>query len=62
MNNLYLNILGFLACAAFIIYSGAKLSFYGDKIADPAAGESGQDSLASSDLLRWNTFRQWKHL
>ncbi|MBK8610699.1 MAG: sodium:calcium antiporter [Chitinophagaceae bacterium] len=34
MNNLYLNILGFVASAAVIIYSGAKLSFYGDKIAN----------------------------
>jgi len=34
MDNLYLNILGFLGCAAVIIYSGTKLSFYGDKIAD----------------------------
>lgn len=34
MNNLYLNILGFIACAAVIIYSGSKLSFYGDKIAN----------------------------
>lgn len=34
MTNLYLNILGFAACAGVIIYSGTKLSFYGDKIAD----------------------------
>lgn len=34
MNNLYLNILGFIASAAVIIYSGSKLSYYGDKIAD----------------------------
>jgi len=34
MNNLYLNILGFSACAAVIIYSGTKLAKYGDKIAD----------------------------
>ncbi len=34
MNNLYINILGFAACAGVIIYSGTKLSFYGDKIAD----------------------------
>lgn len=34
MPDLYLNILGFCACAAVIIYSGTKLSFYGDKIAD----------------------------
>lgn len=34
MDNLYLNILGFIACAAVIIYSGTKLSYYGDKIAD----------------------------
>lgn len=29
-----MNIFGFVACAAIIIYSGTKLSFYGDKIAD----------------------------
>lgn len=34
MTNLYMNILGFAACAGVIIYSGSKLSFYGDKIAD----------------------------
>jgi cation:H+ antiporter len=34
MENLYINILGFAACAAVIIFSGTKLSFYGDKIAD----------------------------
>lgn len=34
MNSLLLNIAGFLACAAIIIYSGSKLSFYGDKIAE----------------------------
>lgn len=34
MNNLYINIPGFFACAAVIIYSGSKLSFYGDKIAE----------------------------
>lgn len=34
MTSLYLNILGFIACAGVIIYSGSKLSFYGDKIAD----------------------------
>lgn len=34
MENLYLNILGFAVCVAIIIYSGTKLSFYGDKIAD----------------------------
>lgn len=34
MTSLYLNILGFAACAGVIIYSGTKLSFYGDKIAD----------------------------
>ena len=34
MDNLYLNILGFIACAAVIIYSGTKLSYYGDKISD----------------------------
>ena len=34
MNNLYLNILGFAACAAVIVFSGTKLAKYGDKIAD----------------------------
>lgn len=34
MENLYINSLGFAACAAVIIFSGTKLSFYGDKIAD----------------------------
>jgi cation:H+ antiporter len=34
MDNLYVNILGFMVCAAVIIYSGSRLSFYGDKIAD----------------------------
>ncbi len=34
MDNLYINILGFAVCAAIIIYSGTKLSFYGDKIAE----------------------------
>lgn len=34
LNNIYINILGFAACAAVIIYSGTKLSYYGDKIAD----------------------------
>lgn len=34
MENLYLNILGFAVCVGIIIYSGTKLSFYGDKIAD----------------------------
>ena len=34
MNNLYINILGFAACAAVIIYSGTKLAKYGDEIAD----------------------------
>jgi cation:H+ antiporter len=34
MNNLYINILGFAACATIIIYSGTKLAKYGDKIAD----------------------------
>lgn len=34
MNNLYLHIPGFLACVAIIIYSGTKLSYYGDKIAE----------------------------
>ncbi len=34
MDNLYINILGFACCAAVIIFSGTKLSFYGNKIAD----------------------------
>ena len=34
MENLYLNIFGFAACAAVIIFSGAKLSVYGDKISE----------------------------
>lgn len=34
MDNLYLNIFGFVVCAAVIIYSGTKLSYYGDKISD----------------------------
>lgn len=34
MNNLFLNILGFTGCAAVIIYSGTRLSFYGNKIAE----------------------------
>ncbi len=34
MSNLYVNIAGFITCALIIIYSGSKLSFYGDKIAN----------------------------
>jgi len=34
MENLYLNILGFTLCAAIIIFSGTKLSYYGDQIAE----------------------------
>lgn len=34
MTSTYLHIAGFLVCAAIIIYSGTKLSFYGDKIAE----------------------------
>ena len=34
MDNLYLNILGFVVCAAVIIYSGTKLSYYGNRISD----------------------------
>jgi cation:H+ antiporter len=34
MENLYLNILGFIICAAVIIFSGSKLSYYGDQIAE----------------------------
>jgi cation:H+ antiporter len=34
MHNLLLNLFGFLTCAAVIIFSGSKLSYYGEKIAD----------------------------
>lgn len=34
VENIYLNILGFAACAVVIILSGTKLSYYGDKLAD----------------------------
>lgn len=34
IENLYINIFGFAACAAVIVFSGTKLSFYGDKIAE----------------------------
>lgn len=34
MSNIYFNILGFTLCAAIIIFSGSKLSIYGDKIAE----------------------------
>jgi len=34
MENIYISILGFAVSVAIIIYSGTKLSFYGDKIAD----------------------------
>ncbi len=34
MPSILLYILGFIACAGVIIYSGTKLSYYGDKIAD----------------------------
>lgn len=34
MSALYIPVLGFSVCAAVILFSGAKLSFYGDKIAD----------------------------
>ena len=34
MEGLFLNIAGFLACAAVIVYSGSKLSYYGDQIAE----------------------------
>ncbi len=34
MNNIIFHILGFLVCAAIIIFSGTKLSYYGDKIAE----------------------------
>lgn len=33
MDNLYISIGGFVLCAVIIIYSGTKLSFYGDRIA-----------------------------
>ena len=34
MDNLSVNILGFVGCAIIIIYSGTKLSYYGEKISD----------------------------
>jgi len=34
MDSLYINIIGFAVCAAVIIFSGTKLSFYGDQIAE----------------------------
>lgn len=34
MADIFLYIIGFILCAAVIIYSGARLSYYGDKIAD----------------------------
>jgi cation:H+ antiporter len=34
MENLYVSILGFAVCVAIIIYSGTKLSLYGDKISE----------------------------
>jgi cation:H+ antiporter len=34
VNNIIFHILGFLVCAAIIIFSGTKLSYYGDKIAE----------------------------
>ena len=34
MNNLYIDIAGFALCAAIIIYSGTRLSYYGGQIAD----------------------------
>lgn len=34
MNNIYFNIFGFTLCASIIIFSGSKLSIYGDKIAE----------------------------
>lgn len=34
MNNIYLYILGFIGCTLVIVYSGTKLTKYGDKIAD----------------------------
>ncbi len=34
MDNVYINLAGFLVCSSIIIYSGTKLSYYGDKIAE----------------------------
>lgn len=34
LEGFYINIFGFAACAAVIIYSGSKLSYYGDQIAE----------------------------
>ena len=34
MSILFINIIGFAACTVVIIYSGTKLSFYGDKITE----------------------------
>jgi cation:H+ antiporter len=34
MENMYIQILGFCFCAAIIIFSGTKLSYYGDQIAE----------------------------
>jgi cation:H+ antiporter len=34
MDNLFINLAGFLVCSSIIIYSGTKLSYYGDKIAE----------------------------
>jgi cation:H+ antiporter len=34
MNNIYINVLGFLACTGAIFYSGTRLSLYGDKIGE----------------------------
>ena len=34
MGNIFIDILGFTACSSIIIFSGSKLSIYGDKIAE----------------------------
>lgn len=34
MENMYIQLLGFCLCAAIIIFSGTKLSYYGDQIAE----------------------------
>lgn len=33
MNDLHINILGFVVCVVVIVFSGTKLSYYVDKIA-----------------------------
>jgi len=34
LEGFYINIFGFAACAALIIFSGSKLSYYGGQIAE----------------------------